>query len=253
MDPVMRLDRLTWVEYEELVPIRPVIIPIGATEQHGHHLPLGTDALCVTRVAEAVSQRCGALVAPTLAYGYRSIPRSGGGEEFPGTTGLSLDLVVRTVGELLGQFADDGARLVCVMSGHYENRIPLHEACHLFTRGRSDVTVLNMLWADFLTEETLTGVYPAGIDYPGVELEHAAFLETSLMLHLYPDLVGTYDENQPLAAFAPYDQHPTPPGTVPATGALAPSTGATAAAGERVFDECVDGIAAALTALSQHR
>ena len=59
-------------------PHATVIIPAGATEQHGPHMPLGVDAMLSRAIAEEVARKLGALVAPTLSYGYKSQPRSGG-------------------------------------------------------------------------------------------------------------------------------------------------------------------------------
>ena len=50
-----RMDHMTWPEFKE-AKTRPVIVPIGSTEQHGQHLPIGTDAVLATRVAEDLAQ-----------------------------------------------------------------------------------------------------------------------------------------------------------------------------------------------------
>jgi creatinine amidohydrolase len=248
MPELRRIDRMPMPRYVELVSSAPLILPIGATEQHGSHLPLGTDALCVTAIADRVGTATDALVAPTLNYGYRSIPRSGGGEEFPGTTGLSMTAMVTTVAELLDQYADDGASRICLLSGHFENTAPIHEAAHQVTNRRDDLKVVTVLWPDLLSGATLQRVYPDELEYPGLQLEHAAFLETSVMLYLYPELVDT---TQPptteLAAFPPYDVYPTPHGFVPASGCLAPSTGASGEAGAEIIEECVAGISDVIT------
>ncbi len=61
-----------------------VFLPLGATEQHGPHLAMSVDVVLPTAVAERVAREIGGLVAPTIPYGYKSQPRSGGGEAFPG-------------------------------------------------------------------------------------------------------------------------------------------------------------------------
>ncbi|WP_255969945.1 creatininase family protein, partial [Klebsiella pneumoniae] len=63
-------------------------LPCGATEQHGPHLPLGTDALLASAISAEVAARVGGLVAPALSYGYKSQPKCGGGQHFCGTTSL---------------------------------------------------------------------------------------------------------------------------------------------------------------------
>lgn len=68
-----RMDHMTWPEFKE-AKTRPVIVPIGSTEQHGQHLPIGTDAVLATRVAEDLAERIDGTVLPTLSYGYKSKP-----------------------------------------------------------------------------------------------------------------------------------------------------------------------------------
>lgn len=59
-----RMDHMTWPEFKE-VKTHPVIVPIGSTEQHGQHLPIGTDAVLATRVAEDLAERIDGTVLPT--------------------------------------------------------------------------------------------------------------------------------------------------------------------------------------------
>lgn len=56
-----RMDHMTWPEFKEACE-RPVIVPIGSTEQHGQHLPIGTDAVLATRISEDLAER-GRLIA----------------------------------------------------------------------------------------------------------------------------------------------------------------------------------------------
>jgi len=89
MHPLM-MSSLSWVEYQARIRDSQAIalIPCGALEQHGPHLPLGTDALLSTALAQSVAEQVKGLVAPTFSYGYKSQPKSGGGQHFPGTTSL---------------------------------------------------------------------------------------------------------------------------------------------------------------------
>jgi creatinine amidohydrolase len=235
--PRFRLAELTWPEYDQLIRDTPVIVPVGATEQHGHHLPLGCDAMHVVAVAEAAAQLTDALVAPVLSYGYKSHPRSGGGELFPGTISLDAMTLIGTISNVMTQLITDGARRIAVLSGHYENSMMLHEGIDLSLRGRpaDSVRILNLLWVDLIPEQMMIDLYPG--PYPGVALEHAAFLETSIMLHLRPDLVHPDRAGTEVADFPPYDVHPQVGGFVPATGSLTRSTGATADVGKRLVDE----------------
>jgi creatinine amidohydrolase len=92
---------LTWPELQTRLADQPVIfVPCGATEQHGPHLPLGVDVYLSTSMAKLVAGLVGGIVAPALAYGYKSMPKSGGGPFFPGTInldGATLSCVVRDI------------------------------------------------------------------------------------------------------------------------------------------------------------
>src|SRR5690625_7874469 len=90
------LDADTYIQYVSQ-PSSTVIIPTGATEQHGPHMPLGVDAMLATDIATAVAEQTGALVAPVFAYGYKSQPRSGGGNHRGGTASLSPNTSIRCV------------------------------------------------------------------------------------------------------------------------------------------------------------
>src|SRR5580692_6921372 len=73
--PAVRWEDLTWPEIEELLRGRPhevALLPVGATEQHGPHLPAGTDTIIAKALSEAVSARTGAIVLPPSPSGAAS-------------------------------------------------------------------------------------------------------------------------------------------------------------------------------------
>lgn len=102
-----RMDHMTWPEFKE-AKTRPVIVPIGSTEQHGQHLPIGTDAVLATRVAEDLAERIDGTVLPTLSYGYKSKPLSGGGPLFPGTIDMNGVTVINQMHDVLSELIADG-------------------------------------------------------------------------------------------------------------------------------------------------
>src|SRR5215471_1225189 len=105
------MDELTWMEYEKRVRDgAPVLIVVGATEQHGPHLPLGTDAFQVTAIARRVAERAGAIVAPPITYGYKSQPKGGGGQGFVGTTSVDAQTLIWLVRDLTREFLRHGVR-----------------------------------------------------------------------------------------------------------------------------------------------
>src|ERR1700710_2602169 len=98
-----------------------IFIPLGATEQHGPHLPLNVDVILPTAVCERVARNTGGLVAPTLAYGYKSMPRSGGGQSFPGTPSLDGHPFSLMIRDIIRDMGSHGARRFVLINGHYEN------------------------------------------------------------------------------------------------------------------------------------
>ena len=65
------LNHLTWPDIGERIKEVPVaLVPVGATEQHGYHLPVGTDVFLAEKLAEKVSDRTGALIYPSINFGY---------------------------------------------------------------------------------------------------------------------------------------------------------------------------------------
>ena len=63
------MDQMTWIEYEASTKEKILILPVGSTEQHGPHLPLGVDTIIVTIIASAIAAQIPAVIAPTLSYG----------------------------------------------------------------------------------------------------------------------------------------------------------------------------------------
>jgi len=70
------MEELTWYEYAERIKTDVILLPIGSTEQHGPHLPLGTDAMQIMHFSKLAAEKIGGLVAPALSYGYKSQPES---------------------------------------------------------------------------------------------------------------------------------------------------------------------------------
>jgi len=250
--PTSQMDHLSWVAYEERLrdPHAIVFLPVGALEQHGPHLPLGTDALLAAAVAHSVAGQVGGIVAPTINYGYKSQPKCGGGQHFPGTTSLDGNTLSAITCDVLAELGRHGVRNVVVMSGHYENQWFLIEGIDLARRRLGPTSPLNIMrleYWDFLTEATLAGVFPDG--FPGFALEHAAVMETSMMLHYFPALVQLEKlPDEPPADFPPYDMYPTHTHWVPSSGVLSSARGASAEKGQLMADNVADRIAAAVRA-----
>ncbi|MGR3571420.1 creatininase [Brevirhabdus sp.] len=225
--PVL-MTEMTWPDYAEALKGDPVVfLPTGTLEQHGPHLPMGVDHMLPLAICADVARAVGGVVAAPVCYGYKSLPRSGGGPFFPGSVGLDGGTLSATVRDVIRELVRHGIRRVCVIDGHFENRWFLNEGIDLAMRDAAgrDLHVMCLQHWDFLTPDTLAQVFPG--EYPGIELEHAAVLETSLMLHFHPDLVreDLIPDNAPADA-PPYDFWPARRAWVPEEGSLTTARGA---------------------------
>ena len=248
MTTEVRMDRISWVDYQSRLEDRPVLfLPCGALEQHGPHLPLGVDAMLATDIACRVAAGLGGLVAPPLNYGYKSQARCGGGQTFPGTTSLDGEHIIGVVRDIIREFARHGVERLVLVDGHYENQWFLTEAIEtalreLAPRSTSLRVVRSEYW-EFCPQQVLDEIFEDG--FPGFALEHAALIETSMMLALHPELVAMdrLPDDGP-ARFPVHDHYPQDRRGVPPSGVLASAAGASAAKGEQL-------VAAICTAMTQ--
>lgn len=195
-----------------------LLVPLGSTEQHGPHLPLDTDTRIATAVAGAAAEVLGALIAPAIAYG-----AAGEHQGFSGTISIGTE-VLRSVLVEYGRSACDWAARLVFVNGHGGNVEALCDAVTLLRREGRDVA-----WC--------TPAIWQGAD------SHAGHTETSLLLHLSPDLVHIDQcrpgNTEPLADLMPRLRA----GGVRAvseSGVLGDPTTATAAEGDRLFAEMVE-------------
>ena len=243
---------LPWPEVEARIARgAPIFLPLGATEQHGRHMALNVDAVLPTAIAARAAARVGGLVLPAIAYGNRSQPRTGGGRAFPGTLNLTAHTFSLVVKDVICDLYRQNVRRIVTVNGHYENLWPAIEGIELALdaigrKNAGDLTILRIDHWDMIRKETLARVFPDG--YPGIELEHASVIETSMMMALRPDLVDlTRALNDGPASFLAYDRYPKPHDDVPASGVLSLTQGSSAEKGEWLLADCENGIVEIVT------
>ena len=155
-----------------------VIVPVGATEQHGPHLPVGTDTMLAVAVAEGVAaRRAGALVGPTLSVGCSSHHQA-----FAGTVSLDAPTFVAMVVDVCRSLSRS-AGAILLLNGHGGNRSPLGVAAGQLADERIRVFTLTY-WE--LLEDVVDDALGADA---ATACGHACALETSLMQHLDPAAV----------------------------------------------------------------
>lgn len=232
---------MTWPEVAAAIERSAgALLPVGSTEQHGYHLPLATDAILPTELALAVAEPLDFLVAPAVAYGYKSRPLSGGGQGFVGTTSLRATTLMALVEDVVRELVRQGFRRIVVLNWHMENQNFVYEAAYLALEHHNAATrilVAELAFED-LSPETMQLLFPEG--FPGWDVEHASILETSLMLHLHPELVLFNRAVDDAAKRHPwYDVLPAPEDFVPASGTLWKATQASTDKGRAAWDEIV--------------
>ncbi len=161
---------------------RTVILPVGSIEEHGPHLPLGTDTFHAIEVARRAAEVRPALVAPPLYYGLCRSTR-----EHPGTLSISGNTLRSLVTELGREFHRQGLENLVIMSGHAggTHMAALVEAGETLLAELPElkVAVVNLL--DLLRE--VVAARPELVKTRGDS--HAGEVETALMLAAYPSLV----------------------------------------------------------------
>jgi creatinine amidohydrolase len=231
-------EQLTWVDVAQAADRGAgIIVPLGAIEQHGPHLPLDTDTFLARELALTGSAGYDVLVAPMVPFGYRSRPLSGGGPAFRGTLSLSGTTFIAVVSEVLSGLVEQGFRRLLVYAWHMENQNFAYEAAYVGAAGQDDVKVVVMETPfDSLSEETMRLLYED--DFPGWPAEHASVMETSVMLHLRPELVDMSSAvDDRVASEPPYDVIPPPPSMTTRSGVLFKATRASRDKGAVAFEE----------------
>jgi creatinine amidohydrolase len=179
-EPV-RWSDLAWPEVGARFEAHPTdvgLLPVGATEQHGPHLPAGTDTILATAIAEAVSGRTGATVLPAVPYGCSY----GHGYQLPGTISLTPEGLASVVRHTVEDAALSGLRRVLIINAHFGNHASLMVATDHIRLHRPDLRAAVVGWwsAD---REVAAATAADGEDI------HANRSETSLMLAVAPELV----------------------------------------------------------------
>lgn len=247
-----RYEKLTWPEINEAIADQQVcLIPCGAVEQHGPHLPLDVDLVCPGGIARGVGELMPdqVLVLPTVAYGY-----TGHVMDFPGTINTHYETFIRQVLDITKSLAYHGFKKIILLNGHGSNMPNLDLAARR-TNLETDAECLLIAWWHLLTidagfmQTIRDSVFPGG-------WSHACELETSLYLYLSEgdvrqdlvrDHISTHHDGNPYlwvdlisrgpAALTSWTSTYTP------TGVIGEPSHATREKGERTYHEAVRQLA----------
>ena len=249
------LAELTWEEAAQAAAAnKRVIVPAGATEAHGQHLPLDVDTHQAATVASRLAERADALVAPVLPYGYSTTWMG-----FPGTVTLSSETFQQVLVEVCSSLVEQGFHRVLILNGHRPNGT----ACDCAARRVVDA------YAHSVPVEVTAVSYwePAAAALHALRrsevggMGHACELETSFQMATRPHLVRMerldgvkpplvkWDLVAPVEPSRTYLSWPTAAEGHP--GIFGDPFSASADSGERFLDAIVDGLVAMLDSIER--
>jgi len=234
-----------------------LVVPVGSIEQHGYHLPVATDTILVDAVVDGGTEQTGSdvpvLVTPPVWSGFspHHLP-------FGGTLSLDLEDLRAVLEDVARTGVENGFDAVCFVNGHGGNAA-LVDAVVSTVGTATEAEVLGTTYFSLATDEI-----EALRDSDTGGMAHGGEYETSLMLHLRPDLVadeaqrvGTlWDEHYewggsdlleggPVAVYRSFDEYSE-------SGAIGAPELASAEKGERIYDIVTSELAALLVAIHEH-
>ena len=175
------LENLAWPEIAALRENHGglLVLPLGATEQHGPHLPIAMDTLLVEAVCHAASERTGVPVLSALRY----TVSQGHTPKWPGTFSLRHETFIATLRDIAAWAVASGWQRLLLVNAHFGNDAPARVAVdqlRLAHLGKLQIGLIHV----FQLDDSIWWEYTQDAN----DL-HANVAETALMLHLYPQLV----------------------------------------------------------------
>lgn len=219
---------------EKIAASKVAILPIGAVEAHGPHLPLGTDNYLAERLAARVAERTGAFVLPTMPYGQVWSLKN-----FPGSINVSNESLIGLLVDIGTSLHHQGFQVFAMINGHLGNAVALKEAARKLA-------------------ETVPGLKVLYLFYPGVKEAtervretpsshssyfHACEIETSYMLYLadeYVDMSKAITDIPTIPMMA--DVTPTPWEEFTKTAVLGDAKLATKEKGQQIIEVAISNM-----------
>ena len=202
----------TRTELNDLAGRATLVLPLGSTEQHGHHLPVAVDAAIVTHLAEQAVAKASAtapiLLLPTIPFGFAQhhLP-------FGGTVSIHAGTYVNWLTDICLGLVEQGFSRVIFLNGHGGNETPMRlVADKVLSQLKLDLHLSVASYWHISTPVFTNLGFPSELA-PG----HAGHFETSLMLSIAPELVrldSRPKDNQPMQPLAApglpgaYTRHP---------------------------------------------
>jgi creatinine amidohydrolase len=160
-----------------------IILPVGATEQHGPHLPINTDTLCCMQVAKQVSINTGVPLAPPIHYGHSEEHKG-----FPGTFYVKPKTLIDMIKDICRSIFESGFKKILIIYGHLPNQYPIECACDDLRNEMTDDYQLRCVrWSAYGSPGYMLS--DSKNRFENTMGPHAGAGETSCVLYLRPDLI----------------------------------------------------------------
>jgi creatinine amidohydrolase len=232
-----RIKHLSWTEFDRRrQETRLALVPSGAIEVYGPHLPLGSDIIVAERVAQLVAERVPSVVAPSVEIGDSTMLRA-----FPGTLVTAAEHLKAVYGDICRSLIGWGFRRFFFLNTHVGNVAPLNQLAEELQDEETDVRCAAIDWWRFVQHAATPGVVETHLANG-----HASGTGTSVLLHLAPEDVNMADApvTEPLRddrypdiiTYPAYDE-------LTATGTIGDATAGSPQKGRRIVESAVDRIA----------
>lgn len=253
-----RYEEFTWPEIRQAVADQRVaVLPVGTVEQHGPHLPLVTDVLTASEISRLAVERIPveAVLLPSVFYAFNEHHL-----DFPGTIAIDGETFLKYVTDIGKSLAHHGFRKILLVNGHGSN-VPFLDIAARNITNHTEAICAMVPWWNLVPRELLTRLRESA--YPG-GMAHGCELETSVLLHLRPDLVAM-DKAEPdfpvqKSEFFFWDlERPSPVffqeffSRYSRTGTLGDPTKASAEKGRLFVEACVERLVAVIRDLRDRR
>jgi creatinine amidohydrolase len=178
-----RYEEFTWPEIRDAVAQQRVaVLPVGTVEQHGRHLPLVTDVLTASEMSRMAVERVRdqAVLMPPVYYSFNEHHL-----DFPGTIAVQGQTIINYVTDIGVSLAHHGFRKILLVNGHGSN-VPFLDIAARNITNKTEAICAMASWWSLIPRDLLTKLRES--EFPG-GMAHGCELETSVLLHLRPDLV----------------------------------------------------------------
>jgi creatinine amidohydrolase len=230
------LSIMNWVDVEKKLARTDLgLIPVGAVEVYGPHMPQGTDGIVAEALCRKIAESVECLVAPLIPVGYSSMLQS-----FPGTLSVPASVVREYCKGIADSMFDFGIKRVLFINGHAGNVFPIDELCEELDRKDATRRLAQVdIWRY---------IQPFSADLLGSKkwkFGHAGEAMTAVMLHLHAEWVlmdravaaDPAGEDDPLGLSRPYNYRDMAP-----SGVIGDARIATPKVGREIFEKTVEQI-----------